>query len=239
MTDAKPTVEQQLADLRHVAPTLTATLEKQILDELWSRPGLALRDRAIVTFSAVVALARTWELKVYAGKALDAGITPVEIDEMLQQLGVYCGWPAAVGAALELRALYDARGIGAVVNQPSERLDLPAAAEAKRKATVAETVAPTAPMLAHDTDELLFGEVWRRPGLSARDRSLTTMAALIAIGQPEQLTFHANRAMDNGLSEAEAGEALSHLAYYVGWPRAMSAVGMIAKIIAGRRSGES
>jgi 4-carboxymuconolactone decarboxylase len=81
-----------------------------------------------------------------------------------------------------------------------------------------------APKLAALTDEVLFGDVWERPELSKRDRSLITVAALIAGGNTEQLSSHLKRAKDNGLTETELKEVMTHLAFYAGWPRAMSAM---------------
>ena len=74
------------------------------------------------------------------------------------------------------------------------------------------------------TDDVLFGDMWARPELSPRDRSLITVAALIAGGNTEQLTGHLRRARDNGLTETELKEVVIHLAFYAGWPKAMSAV---------------
>jgi 4-carboxymuconolactone decarboxylase len=81
-----------------------------------------------------------------------------------------------------------------------------------------------APGLVHFTDDVLFGQVWTRPELSPRDRSLITVAALTAGGNTEQLTFHLQYAKDNGVTETELIEALTHLAFYAGWPKAMSAM---------------
>ena len=81
-----------------------------------------------------------------------------------------------------------------------------------------------APKLAELTDDVLFGDVWARAELSQRDRSLITVAALIANGNTEQLTGHLKRAKENGLTEAELAEVIIHLAFYAGWPRAISAV---------------
>lgn len=81
-----------------------------------------------------------------------------------------------------------------------------------------------APKLAELTDDVLFGDVWARGDLSKRDRSLITVAALIANGNTEQLPGHLNLAKENGLSETEIAEVIIHLAFYTGWPRAMSAV---------------
>lgn len=91
--------------------------------------------------------------------------------------------------------------------------------------TVAQKlVGDLAPKLAQLTDDVLFGDVWARPELSPRDRSLVTVAALIANGNTEQLPGHLARAKQNGLTEAELAEVIIHLAFYAGWPRAMSAI---------------
>ena len=83
-----------------------------------------------------------------------------------------------------------------------------------------------APKLADLTDNVLFGDVWERPGLSKRDRSLVTVSALIALNRPEQLRSHLARARDNGLTEEQLVEAITHLAFYSGWPNAIAAVGV-------------
>ncbi|MGW0248409.1 carboxymuconolactone decarboxylase family protein [Nocardia goodfellowii] len=81
-----------------------------------------------------------------------------------------------------------------------------------------------APALAHYTDKVLFDEVWERDGLSKRDRSLITVAALTAMGKTDQLTFHLDYARRNGLTETELKEAITQLAFYTGWPNGMSAM---------------
>ena len=83
-----------------------------------------------------------------------------------------------------------------------------------------------APKLADLTDTILFGDVWERPQLSKRDRSLVTVSALIALNRPDQLRSHLARARDNGLTEEELVEAITHLAFYSGWPNAVTAVGV-------------
>ncbi|MGH9762575.1 MAG: carboxymuconolactone decarboxylase family protein [Blastocatellia bacterium] len=81
-----------------------------------------------------------------------------------------------------------------------------------------------APKLVDLTDDVLFGDVWERSELSKRDRSLVTVAALIALNRPEQLRFHLVRAVKNGVKEEELIEVITHLAFYSGWPNAMNAV---------------
>ena len=90
-----------------------------------------------------------------------------------------------------------------------------------------------APKMIQLTDDVLFGDVWKRPGLSPRDRSLVTVAALIAGGNTEQLRSHLLRARDNGLTETELKEAIIHLAFYAGWPRAMSAINVAKQVFTG------
>jgi 4-carboxymuconolactone decarboxylase len=85
-------------------------------------------------------------------------------------------------------------------------------------------LADFAPALAGYTNDVLFGQVWERPELSPRDRSLITVAALVAGGNTEQLAFHLDYAKMNGLTEPELIEAITHLAFYAGWPKAMSAM---------------
>ncbi|GAA1952893.1 carboxymuconolactone decarboxylase family protein [Microbacterium deminutum] len=87
-----------------------------------------------------------------------------------------------------------------------------------------------APKLVELTDEVLFGDVWARSELSPRDRSLITVACLVSTGSTEQLVGHLTRARANGLTEVELKEAIIHLAFYAGWPRAMSAINVAKRV---------
>jgi 4-carboxymuconolactone decarboxylase len=89
-----------------------------------------------------------------------------------------------------------------------------------------------APKLADLTDAVLFGDVWQRAGLSPRDRSLVTVTALVALYRNDQLTFHLRLALQNGLSVEELSEAITHLAFYAGWPNAMGALGALKAVLA-------
>lgn len=85
-----------------------------------------------------------------------------------------------------------------------------------------DVVRTVAPKLIELTEKVLFGDVWERPGLSKRDRSLITVATLVALNRTEQLPGHLERALNNGLTKEEIIEAITHLAFYSGWPTAMS-----------------
>jgi len=94
--------------------------------------------------------------------------------------------------------------------------------------TARELIGDVAPKLAELSDDLLFGDIWERPGLSKRDRSLITIATLVALNRTEQLPFHLRRGLENRLTKDEIIELITHLAFYSGWPTAMSAV-LLAK----------
>ncbi|MEC5160671.1 MULTISPECIES: carboxymuconolactone decarboxylase family protein [unclassified Janthinobacterium] len=96
-----------------------------------------------------------------------------------------------------------------------------------------QSMGDTAPKLAALTDDVLFGDVWERPGLSKRDRSVVTVAALVAMNRGAQLPFHLGRALENGVTRDELGELVTHLAFYSGWPTAASAVSALRQLDAG------
>lgn len=95
-----------------------------------------------------------------------------------------------------------------------------------------EALRDFAPKLIELTDEVLFGDVWERSELGVRDRSLVTVAALVALGRTDQLPGHLRRARNNGVTEQELIEVITHLAFYSGWPTAMSA-SLVAKDVFG------
>lgn len=98
----------------------------------------------------------------------------------------------------------------------------------KEPSAARKMIGDFAPKLVELTDNVLFGDVWERSELSKRDRSLATVAALVAMNRPDQLRFHLTYAVENGMKKEELIEIITHLAFYAGWPSAMSAI-MVAK----------
>jgi 4-carboxymuconolactone decarboxylase len=96
--------------------------------------------------------------------------------------------------------------------------------------TARESFGDIAPALAQYTDRVLFGDVWRRPNLSARDRSMITVAGLVALYRTNELPFHLKRALENGVTRDEIIEIITHLAFYSGWPTANSAVQIARRV---------
>jgi 4-carboxymuconolactone decarboxylase len=106
--------------------------------------------------------------------------------------------------------------------------------ESKKPTNVRERIGDVAPKLADLTEQVLFGDIWERPGLSKRDRSLITVSALIALNRTEQLPFHLRRAIENGVQKDELVELITHLAFYSGWPTAMSAITLAKDVLLDR-----
>jgi 4-carboxymuconolactone decarboxylase len=221
-----------------VAPALERYEQGTIFGNLWRRPELSSRDRSIVTLSALIARNQAAELPRYLGLALDSGVKPSEISGLITHLAFYSGWANAMSAVSAAKEVFAVRGIGAgqlPVAQP-DLLPLDQAAEAQRAARVAQDVRPVAPGLDQFTTDTLFRDLWLRPDIAPRDRSLVTVSALITAGQVAQVPYHLNRAMDNGLTRAEASEVVAHLAFYAGWPNAFSAVPVLKGVFDTRRN---
>jgi 4-carboxymuconolactone decarboxylase len=101
----------------------------------------------------------------------------------------------------------------------------------KEPTTMEKAFGDFAPKLVELTDDVLFADIWERPGLSKRDRSLITVAALVATNKPEQLRFHIPNAIKNGMTQDEVIELITHLAFYAGWPSAMSALQLAKELL--------
>jgi 4-carboxymuconolactone decarboxylase len=157
-------------------------------------------------------------VKHWHGAAPDSAMTHIAVQEALE--GKTVDWMELVS---------------------DEQYRQPAAATAGVAGTPTSGVGPTAaqrlmgdvaPKLAQLTDDVLFGDVWARPGLSRRDRSLAVVSALIAMNRPDQLRSHLALARQNGLTEPELVEVITQLAFYAGWPSAVTAVGVAREVFA-------
>ena len=214
------------ADIQSVAPALERYMQEGLLGDVWKRPGLSMRDRSIVTLAALIARNQTVEMPFYVRLALDSGVKPREVSEIITHLAFYSGWENAVSAAVAAKDVFAARSIGTdqlPAAQP-KLLPLDEKAEADRAAFVDGQYGAAFPGVVQNTTDFLFRNLWLRPDLAPRDRSLVTVSALVATGQVAQIPYHLNRAMDNGLTQQEAAEAFAHLAFYAGWPRVFSAL---------------
>jgi 4-carboxymuconolactone decarboxylase len=224
-------------DVQRVAPAVDRYAQERLLGDVWKRPGLNARDRSIVTVAALIARDQTIEMPFYLNLALDSDVKPREISEIITHLAFYTGWANAMSAVVAAKDVFAARNIG-MDRLPASRptlLPLDEAAEADRAARVSGQFGAHFPGVVHNTTDVLFRDLWLRPDLAPRDRSLVTVSALIATGQVAQIPYHLNRAMDNGLTQVEAAEGIAHLAFYVGWPNAFSALPVAKDVFEKRR----
>jgi len=213
-------------DIGAVSPALEHYTQSRLFGELWKRPDLSPRDRIMVTLAALIARNQTVQMAYYVNLALDTGVQQAEISEIITHLAFYSGWPNAMSAVVVTKEVFHQRGIGAdqLPKASVELLPLNESAEKQRATAVELNFGAVAPGVVQYTTELLFRDLWLRPALAPRDRSMVTVSALIASGQVAQVPYHLNRAMDNGLTQGQASEMLTHLAFYVGWPNVFSAL---------------
>jgi 4-carboxymuconolactone decarboxylase len=152
--------------------------------------------------------------KHWHGAAAGSSMAHIAIVEMLD--GKSADWMEKVSDAqygAPLRAQGQAARAPGAQARPSQR-----------------AIGEFSPKLAELTDEVLYGDVWERPQLSKRDRSLVTVAALIALYRPDQLRSHLARARENGVTREELIEAITHLAFYAGWPNAVTAIAVAREV---------
>jgi 4-carboxymuconolactone decarboxylase len=223
-------------DIQNVSPALAAFIDNKLVGEVWKRPNLSPRDRSLITVSALIARNQTIDMPLEFKRALDNGVRPSELSETIFHLSFYAGWPNALGAVGVAKGLFAERGIGPdqLPAVSPQLLSMDPEAERKRAARVQADVGPVSQGLVEYTGSVLFHDLWLRPDLKPRDRSLVTLSTLIASGQSAQMPFHLNKAMDNGLTQAQASEVLTHLSFYVGWPNAMSAVPVMKTVFDNR-----
>jgi 4-carboxymuconolactone decarboxylase len=227
-----------LDDIRAVAPALEKYAQGALFGEVWKRPDLSPRDRSIITLAVLIARNQTTEMPYHLNLALDNGVKPSEVSEVITHLAFYSGWGNAMSAVDIAKDVFAKRKIKAGQLPPAsdKLLPLDEAAEAQRAARVEQDFGAMAPGVVKYTSEVLFHDLWLRPALAPRDRSLVTVSALVASGQVAQIPYHLNRAMDNGLTKAQASEALTHLAFYASWPNVFSAL-PVAKGVFEKRPG--
>ena len=214
-----------------VAPGMAALTDDVLFGDVWRRPELSPRDRSLVTISVLIATGKPAQLVGHLGRALDSGLLPSEASGVLAHLAVYCGWPSAVSALEVYDQVYAARkvdtaGLRAVRPPiPAPGWDAPRARDATR------TLGPVAPKFVQLTNDVVFGDLWRRPDLTLRDRSLVTIAALAATGDDDQLEAYVERGLESGLTRSQIAEALTHLGFYAGWGKATRAMTAVARLL--------
>ena len=210
-----------------VAPGMAALTDDVLYGDVWRRSDLSPRDRGLVTITALIAVGKTTPLAGHLGRALDNGLQPSEASGLLAHLAIYCGWPSAVAALEAYDQVYTARKVDTeALRAAGPRLPVPTSDAARaRAATEALAIAPKFLQL---TNDVVFGDLWRRSDLSLRDRSLVTIVALAAMGDDDQLEFYLRHGIENGLTREQVVEGVTHVGFYAGWSKATKAMTAIA-----------
>lgn len=211
-----------------------------VVGEMWARPELSRRDRSLIVVSVLSAQGRDVELELHTGVALRNGLSRTEIEEIVLTVAAYAGYPAAMAASRHVdAALREAEG----VERLSERSGPAQKSDAERDRDAAEVYRVVSDGRGGDDPEKdltflserlggvgvlayrwAFGEVWSRSELARRDRSLAVIAILTSLGADNELAVHIPTGLRNGLTPEEIDAAITHLALYCGFPRAVEAI---------------
>jgi 4-carboxymuconolactone decarboxylase len=209
-----------------------------VVGDMWSRPQLNRRDRSLMVISVLAAQARDDELEAHTGNGRRNGLTREEIEEIPPMVAAYAGYPAAMAASRRIDAgLRTFEGAEAL----PDRVAAPKKSDAERDRDAADvlgTITGAGPFepaaglerltaaygpVGEVTYRWAFGEIWSRPQLSRRDRSIVVITILVWLGAQPQLTVHAQAGLRHGLTRTEIEEMVNHLALYAGIPRAIDA----------------
>ena len=244
---AEPELQVSRAGARTARPAPAAHFNGQAMVDMLHVPsGAARASVGSVSFSPGVRtawhthpLGQTLVVTAGAGQVQRWGgpVVEMRVGDVIHIPPLLKHWHgAAPGGAMTHLAITEAQDgstvqwLEAVAEAPGA--PAPAAAASAAPSRAQRLLGDVAPKLAQLTDEVLLGDVWTRPGLSPRDRSLVTVSALIALNRPEQLRSHLGLGLNNGLTRDEISEALTHLAFYAGWPNAITAAGVAREVFA-------
>ncbi|MDA1183767.1 MAG: carboxymuconolactone decarboxylase family protein [Acidobacteria bacterium] len=224
-TDGPPVLATQEVDVPALpapdlyvgSPYLGELRNSLVYGEIWERPQLSKRDRSLITIAVLQALVRD-ELAIHIPRGLDNGLSPEEISEIILHVTFYAGWPTGVQASLTAAEVFEHRGLSL-----GELPRAPSGADASTPDALNDAYR-SVPRLGALRNSLLYGDIWERPLLSKRDRSLITVAVNQALYATSELRTHIDRALDdNGVTPQEISEVILHVTFYAGWPAAVNA----------------
>jgi len=210
------------------APYLGEIRNSVLYGDIWERPQLSPRDRSLITVAVNQALYATNELRIHMGRALDNGVTQAEISELIAHVLWYSGFPTGVNAARVAAEVFAERGLPTTPPGASSRQP-PVNPEAEFPGAFPQT-----PYLRDLLNEVVYAETWERAELSPRDRSLITVSVGAALYASSEVRYHAGRALDNGVTQEELSEAVTHVTFYSGFPTAVNAARVLEEVFEAR-----
>ena len=210
------------------APYLGQVRDTYVYGDIWERPNLTKRDRSMITVAVNQALYATNELRLHMGRALDNGVTQTEISEIIAHVLWYSGFPTGVNAARVAAEVFAERNLPAI----------PAAASSRQPPLEPELefpdAYPQAPYLRDLLNQVLYAETWKRTELSPRDRSMITVAVGTALYASSEVRYHVGRALNNGVTQDEISEIITHVTFYSGFPTGVNASRVAAGVFEAR-----
>ena len=210
------------------SPYLGQVRDTYVYGDIWERPNLTKRDRSMITVAVNQALYATNELRLHMSRALDNGITQTELSEIIAHVLWYSGFPTGVNAARVASEVFAER------NLP----DIPPAASPRQPPEEPELEFPNAypqtPYLRDLLNQVLYAETWKRAELSPRDRSMITVAVGTALYASSEIRYHVGRALDNGVTQDEISEVITHVTFYSGFPAGVNASRIAAEVFEAR-----
>ena len=210
------------------APYLGQIRDTYVYGDIWERPNLSKRDRSMITVAVNQALYATNELRLHMGRALDNGVTQTELSEIIAHVLWYSGFPTGVNAARVAAEVFAERNLPAI----------PAAASPRQPPQEPELefpdAYPQAPYLRDLLNQVLYAETWKRTELSPRDRSMITVAVGTALYASSEVRYHVGRALDNGVTQDEISEIITHVTFYSGFPTGVNASRVAAEVLESR-----
>ncbi len=245
-----PEAGQDLADFFETRGALGSFVHLTAAGEIWAREQFSRRDRSVVVISVLTALARETELKQHVIGGLNHGLSIDEVDEIMVQLSAYVGLPFALSGSMVVDAAVAERD--GTETRTTPRADAIVQDDEKRRAAGLDVLttllgdpnldkqATEAAIMGQQGDmgalvmDFAFGDVWSRPQLSRRDRSLIVISALTAINMKHELEIHIGAALNHGLTPVEVEEVMITMVAYGGFPRAIDGILLAKKVFEAR-----
>ena len=210
------------------SPYLGQVRNTYVYGDIWERPNLSKRDRSMITVAVNQALYATNELRLHMGRALDNGVTQTELSEIIAHVMWYSGFPTGVNAARVVAEVFSERGLPNIPSGASSRQP-PADPELEFPGAYPQT-----PYLRDLLNQVVYAETWTRSELSPRDRSMITVAVGTALYASSEVRYHVGRALNNGVTQDEISEIITHVTFYSGFPTGVNASRIAAEVFEGR-----
>lgn len=227
-----------------IAPDLQRIAGEFLFGSIWHRPALQDKQREMITVTILTVLKRDNQVRRHLGNALNLGLTPIEIVEVLMHSSFYSGVPATLDALAIANEVFEEKGVDytpqAVFDATETPDDLYNRGVARRVEYMGPSGGGQGPVTQAEREfnrlgtEYYWGSIWTRPGLELTDRSICTMAALTALGKEAQLASHIRGALNIGLTQEEIIEVFIHATFYCGLPAVRSAIDLANEIFRSR-----